>query len=160
MGQGSMTSLPMIIAEELDADWSKVKIVPAPPREEIYGNPGFGGMMYTAGSNAVTSYYNPLRVVGAQARRVLLENAAHKWGVPVDELTTEPSMVFHAKSGRKLSYGQIAEFAEVPAKAPQIKPDELKRPSDLCAAMTFRINLSSSFIATPACEPIPSEVLA
>ena len=61
MGQGSMTSLPLIIAEELDADWAKVKIVPAPVNEKIYGNPGFGGMMYTAGSNAVTSYYKPLR---------------------------------------------------------------------------------------------------
>jgi isoquinoline 1-oxidoreductase beta subunit len=61
MGQGSMTSLPLIVAEELDADWSRVKIVPAPVNEKIYGNPGFGGMMYTAGSNAVTSYYQPLR---------------------------------------------------------------------------------------------------
>ena len=63
MGQGSMTSLPLIIAEELDADWSKVRIVPAPPIEAIYGNPGFQGMMYTAGSNAVTSYYTPLRTL-------------------------------------------------------------------------------------------------
>ena len=76
-----MTSLPLIIAEELDADWAKVKIVPAPLNEKIYGNPGFGGMMYTAGSNAVTSYYQPLRMVGAQVRRVLLDNAARKWGV-------------------------------------------------------------------------------
>ena len=74
MGQGSMTSLPLIIAEELDADWSKVRIVPAPPLDHIYGNPGFGGMMYTAGSNAVTSYYRPLRMMGAQVRRVLLDN--------------------------------------------------------------------------------------
>src|SRR5689334_17702157 len=66
MGQGSMTSLPLIIAEELDADWSKVKIVPAPVNEKIYGNPGFGGMQYTAGSNAVTCYYRPLRTMGAQ----------------------------------------------------------------------------------------------
>src|SRR5581483_4813076 len=71
MGQGSMTSLPLIIAEELDADWSKVKVVPAPPVEAIYGNPGFQGMMYTAGSNAVTSYYTPLRQFGAQVRKVL-----------------------------------------------------------------------------------------
>ena len=76
MGQGSMTSLPLIIAEELDADWSKVRIVPAPPIDAIYGNPGFHGMMYTAGSNAVTSYYRPLRTFGAQVRRVLLDNAA------------------------------------------------------------------------------------
>ena len=128
MGQGSMTSLPLIIAEELDADWSKVRIVPAPPIEAIYGNPGFQGMMYTAGSNAVTSYYGPLRTFGAQVRRVLLDNAARKLGVPIEELTTEPSVVVHAKSGRKLSYGDIAAIAEVPAKAPEIKPEDLKKP--------------------------------
>jgi isoquinoline 1-oxidoreductase beta subunit len=129
MGQGSTTSLPLIIAEELDADWSKVRIVPAPPIEALYGNPGFAGQMYTAGSNAVTSYYRPLRIFGAQVRRVLLDNAARKLGVPVEELTTEPSVVVHAKSGRKLGYGDIAEFAEVPAKAPEVKPESLKKPS-------------------------------
>jgi isoquinoline 1-oxidoreductase subunit beta len=130
MGQGSMTSLPLIIAEELDADWSKVKIVTAPPVEAIYGNPGFQGMMYTAGSNAVTSYYTPLRRFGAQVRRVLLDNAARKLGVPVEELTTEPSVVVHAKSGRRLSYGDIAAIAEIPEKAPDIKPEQLKKPQD------------------------------
>ncbi len=129
MGQGSMTSLPLIIAEELDADWDKVRIVPAPVNEAIYGNPGFGGMMYTAGSNAVTSYYKNLRVLGAQVRRVLLDNAAKKLGVPVEELTTEPSVVVHAKSGRRLSYGEIAAFADVPAQAPEIKPEDLKKPA-------------------------------
>ena len=127
MGQGSMTSLPLIIAEELDADWSKVKIVPAPVNEQIYGNPGFGGMMYTAGSNAVRSYYQNLRLFGAQVRRVLLDNAAKKLGVPVDELTTEPNVVVHAQSGRKLNYGEIAAFAEIPAQAPQIRPEDLKK---------------------------------
>ncbi|HZV19928.1 MAG TPA: molybdopterin cofactor-binding domain-containing protein, partial [Hyphomicrobiales bacterium] len=130
MGQGSMTSLPLIIAEELDADWSKVRIVPAPPLEAIYGNPGFGGMMYTAGSNAVTNYFKPLRLVGAQIRRVLLENAAKKLAVPIEELSTEPSAVVHAKSGRRLTYGEVAAFAEVPAQAPEIKPEELKQPAN------------------------------
>jgi isoquinoline 1-oxidoreductase subunit beta len=130
MGQGSMTSLPLIIAEELDADWSRVKIVPAPAIEAIYGNPGFQGMMYTAGSNAVTSYYTPLRLFGAQVRRVLLDNAAKKLGVPVEELTTEPSMVVHVKSGRRLSYGDIAAIAEIPDNAPEIKPDQLKKAKD------------------------------
>jgi isoquinoline 1-oxidoreductase subunit beta len=146
MGQGSMTSLPLIIAEELDADWSRVRILPAPPLEKIYGNPGFGGvMMYTAGSNAVTSYYRPLRTMGAQVRRVLLDNAARKLGVPVEELTTEPSVVVHAKSGRKLSYGDIAAFAELPAKAPEIKPEDLKKPANfrLIAKDTMRIELPS-----------------
>ncbi|MEW6449818.1 MAG: molybdopterin cofactor-binding domain-containing protein [Pseudomonadota bacterium] len=150
MGQGSMTSLPLIIAEELDADWSKVRIVPAPPLDTIYGNPGFGGMMYTAGSNAVTSYYTPLRIMGAQVRRVLLDNAAKKLGVPVEELTTEPSMVVHAKSGRKLSYGDIAAVAEVPAKAPEIKPDQLKKPSAfrLIGKDVMRIELPSKVNGT------------
>src|ERR1700730_12748811 len=130
MGQGSTTSLPLIIAEELDADWSKVHIVPAPPIEALYGNPGFAGQMYTAGSNAVTSYFRPLRIFGAQVRRVLLDTAANKLGVPAAELTTEPSMVVHAKSGRKLSYGDIASIADVPAKAPEIKPEQLKRPGE------------------------------
>src|SRR5712671_7535215 len=104
MGQGSMTSLPLIVAEELDADWARVRVVPAPALDKIYGNPGFGGEMYTAASNAVTSYYRPLRMLGAQVRRVLLDNAAKKFGVPREELTTEPSVVVHAKSGRRLSY--------------------------------------------------------
>jgi isoquinoline 1-oxidoreductase subunit beta len=133
MGQGSGTSLPLILAEELDADWTKVKIVPAPVAEKIYGNPGFGGMMYTAGSNAVKSYYVPLRTFGAQVRRVLLENAAKHWGVPVAELTTEPSTVVHATTNRRIGYGEIATFAEVPAQAPEIKLSDLKQ------ASTFRL---------------------
>jgi isoquinoline 1-oxidoreductase subunit beta len=128
MGQGSLTSLPLIVAEELDADWSKVRVVPAPPDDKLYGNPGFGGTMLTAGSNTVRSYFQPLRVFGAQVRRVLLENAARRWGVPASELTTEPGVVVHAKSGRRLTYGAIAAFAEIPAKAPEIKPEELKKP--------------------------------
>jgi isoquinoline 1-oxidoreductase subunit beta len=130
MGQGSMTSLPLILAEELDADWDKVRIVPAPIIERIYGNPAFEGMMYTAGSTAVTAYFQPLRIFGAQVRRVLLDNAARKWGVPADELSTEPSVVVHAKTNRRLSYGEIAAFADIPATAPEVKPEELKKPHE------------------------------
>jgi isoquinoline 1-oxidoreductase beta subunit len=82
--------------------------------------------LYTAGSNAVTSY--PLRMFGAQGQ-VLLDNAAKMLGAPVDELTTEPSTVVHTKSGRRLSYGEIAATAQVPAKAPDIKPEQLRRQS-------------------------------
>ena len=146
MGQGTMTSLPLIIAEELDADWTKVKIVPAPVIEAIYGNPGFFlTRMYTSSQNAVSSYYQPLRLVGAQVRRVLLDNAANRLGVPVAELTTEPSVVVHARSGRRLSYGEIASFAEIPAQAPTIGPDELKKPSDfrLIGKDVMRVELPS-----------------
>src|SRR5262245_29701659 len=65
MGQGSMTSLPLVLAEELDADWSKVRIVPVPPIDKLYANPAYG-MIYTAGSNAVRVYFQPLRIFGAQ----------------------------------------------------------------------------------------------
>jgi isoquinoline 1-oxidoreductase beta subunit len=126
MGQGSLTSLPLILAEELDADWSKVRVIVAPPNDELYKNPNFG-FMYTAGSNAVTSYFKELRLFGAQVRKVLLANAARHWNVPVAELTTGPNIVIHEKSGRRLSYGEIAAFAEVPAQAPEVAENELKR---------------------------------
>jgi isoquinoline 1-oxidoreductase subunit beta len=130
MGQGSMTSLPLILAEELDADWDKVRVLPAPVIDRIYGNPAFGGAMYTAGSTAVAAYFEPLRTFGAQVRRVLLENAAKRLEVSIDELSTEPSVVVHAKTNRRLSYGEIATFAEIPAAAPEIKPEELKKPGE------------------------------
>src|ERR1700693_5962918 len=128
MGQGSLTSLPLILAEELDAEWAKVRGVVAPPNDELYKNPGFG-YMYTAGSNAVTSYFTELRQFGAQVRKVLLTNAADHWQVPVSELATEPNVVVHAKSGRRLTYGEIAAFAQIPAQAPAVAEGELKRPA-------------------------------
>src|SRR5229473_1611539 len=128
MGQGSQTAIPLIIAEEMDADWPRVRIVPAAPDDKVYGNPGFRGLMYTAGSATVTGYWDVARTFGAQVRRVMMENAARKWNVPLAELSTEPSAVVHAKSGRKLGYGEIAAFAQIPAVAPAIKPEELKQP--------------------------------
>jgi len=127
MGQGSLTSLPLILADEMDADWSRVKIVPAYPSGKLYGNPLFGGEQYTAGSAAVTGYFNSLRQFGAQVRYVLVENAARHWGVPISELTTEPSMVVHAKSGRRLTYGEIAAFARVPAQAPEVEVEPVTK---------------------------------
>ena len=121
MGQGSLTSLPRIVADEMDADWSKVKIVPAYPQGKLYGNPLFGGEQYTAGSATVTGYFNSQRQFGAQVRQVLIENAAARWGVPTAELTTIPGFVLHEKSGRRLGYGEIAAFAKVPATPPQVE---------------------------------------
>ena len=131
MGQGVLTALPLILAEELDADWSQVTTVFAPPLPQLYGNPhpALRGAMVTVGSFSVCGYYMPLRMAGAQARRVLLDNVAQQWNVPVAELATEPSVVVHAKSGRRISYGDIAKFATVPAEAPNITEADLKQPS-------------------------------
>jgi isoquinoline 1-oxidoreductase subunit beta len=124
MGQGVNTTLPLIIAEELDADWAKVSVQQAPVNP-AYNHPIFRGQ-YQVASLTTRGYWMPLRTAGAQARRVLLDAAAAKWNVPVAELTTEPSMVVHAASNRKMSYGEIASFAEVPEKLPEIKPEQLK----------------------------------
>jgi isoquinoline 1-oxidoreductase beta subunit len=126
LGQGSMTSLPMILAEELDADWARVKIKAVTRHDPAYGNPDFGGQLFTAGQASVESYYNILRFAGAQARRVLLDTAASHWTVPVNELMTRPSLVVHEKTGRSLSFGALAAIAEVPDLLPEIKEGDLK----------------------------------
>ncbi len=131
MGQGVLTSLPLILAEELDADWSKVKTEYAPPIPKIYGNyhPLFNGAMLTAASVSTPGYWMPLRLAGAQARRVLLDNVARQWSVPLAELTTEPGVVVHARSGRRISYGDVVKFATVPDEPSKIAETELKKPS-------------------------------
>lgn len=113
MGQGSMTSVPVILAEEMDADWSKVSILSSPVDAEKYGvgwYPGGDKNMVTAGSRTIRSYYLPMRETGARIRKALLQNAAQKWNVDIGELTTRPGMVVHAKSAREMSYGEIAGF--------------------------------------------------
>lgn len=130
LGQGSMTALPLIFAEELDAEWDDVDIEFTPANEELYGNPKFHGAMYTVSSISVTGYYDLLRLAGAQARHMLLDNVAAKWGVPVDELVTEPSKVIHRKSNQRIAYGEIARFATLPDILPDVKEEELKRPED------------------------------
>lgn len=131
MGQGVLTSLPLILAEELDADWAKVKVDYAPPIPKIYGNnhPVMHGAMATVASVSVPGYYMPLRMAGAQARKVLLDAASAAWGAPVSELTTDKSTIIHKKSGRKISYGDVVSFAKVPAVLPKITEADLKKPS-------------------------------
>lgn len=132
MGQGTMTALPLLVAEELDADWSKVRTEFAPPNPKVYGNPHplLNGGQASLASIAVPGYFMPLRVAGAQARLVLLQAAAEKWGVPVGELATEPGKVVHARSGRRMSYGAIAAFAKMPAELPKVTPEQLTRPEN------------------------------
>ena len=126
MGQGSMTSLPLIVAEEMDADWSKVKIEFAPADAAVYGYTFQNSkQMAIVGSRAVMLYYNDLRIAGAQVRKVMIQNAAEKWNVDPKSLRTEPGFVVDG-SGRKISYGEIASFAKVPSPLPAVEKNELK----------------------------------
>jgi len=124
MGQATNTTLPLIIAEELDADWSRVSVVTA-PIAAAYDHPIFRSQFVVA-SLTTRGYWMAIRTAGAQARRVLVDAAAARWGVPATELATEPSAVVHAATKRRLTYGEIAAFAQVPAQLPEIRPDMLK----------------------------------
>jgi isoquinoline 1-oxidoreductase beta subunit len=127
MGQGSMTSLPLIVADEMDADWSKVKIEWAPADPTRYGYTfNNARAMAIVGSRAVMLYYNDLRIAGAQVRKVLLANAAERWNVNASSLKTEPGFVIDPASGRRMSYGEIASFAKVPSPLPAVEKNELK----------------------------------
>ncbi|HLH95090.1 MAG TPA: molybdopterin cofactor-binding domain-containing protein [Xanthobacteraceae bacterium] len=129
LGQGTFTALPAVFADELDADWSKVKPVYPPVWDEkLYGNPQWNGLFNTTASLATRGYFKPMRIAGAQARRVLIEAAAERWAVPAAELSTEPSFVVHKASGRRMSYGEIAGFAKAPASLPPITEADLKNP--------------------------------
>jgi isoquinoline 1-oxidoreductase subunit beta len=113
-GQGVMTSVPLLIAEEMDLDWAQCKVVQAVVQAagnaKNLGNPMFGGAMITGASRTTQGYWEPMRIAGAQARAVMIANAASKWGVPADQVTTVPHTCVHAASGRKLTYGEIAAW--------------------------------------------------
>ena len=121
IGQGVRTSMPMLVAEELDVDWAQVQVAPTLANAKIYGRQVAGGSM------ATTLQYEPLRRVGAAARALLVEAAARQWGVPAASLTTGSAMVRHPATGRSASYGSLAaaaaalpapDLASVPLKSP------------------------------------------
>ena len=130
MGQGSMTATPMVLAEHLDADWGKVTVETVAVHDKAYGNPFFGNLLYSGGSSNVMAYFNIMRQAGTQARKLLLNAAADHWGVSVSELITEPSVVLHKPSGRKLRYGEIVAFARIPDEMPIVDESEFKQRSD------------------------------
>jgi isoquinoline 1-oxidoreductase beta subunit len=124
MGQGVMTSMPMLVAEELDADWSTIRTewAPADPK---YGNPNFGGQQLTAGSNSVRGMWKILREAGATGRAMLITAAAKSWGVPENSLSTSKGEVIHAASKRRVKYGALVDAAAklpVPADVPLKDP--------------------------------------
>lgn len=125
MGQGIMTSLPLLLAEELDADWDSVRVIQA-GASPAFLNPVHFRTQGVGGSRSTRGYWLPMRLAGAQTRRILLENAASRWTVPIGELTTASGKVSHAGSGRVMTYGEVAAFASVPAGLAQVSEADLK----------------------------------
>ncbi len=124
MGQGVMTSMPMLVAEELDFDWTKIKTEWA-PADAKYGNPNFGGQQLTAGSNSVRGMWKLLREAGATARTMLVTAAAQTWSVPENTITTDKGEVIHQATRRRLKYGALVDKA---ATLPVPKSVSLKDP--------------------------------
>ena len=127
MGQGTFTSCPMLLAEELEVDLSQVQVEQAPPNEKLYGNPLLGGLQATGNSNSIRAFYEPLRQAGATARTMLITAAANTWRVDASACSAEKGVVTHAATGRKLTYGELADKAAT--LSPPVKV-ALKDPKD------------------------------
>ena len=128
MGQGSFTALPMMVAEELECDWSKVRAEFAPPHENLRRNRVWGDMS-TGGSRAIRGSQDYLRKAGATAREMLIAAAAARWNVPASECKAANSVITHGASGRTLTFGAVAEAAakiEPPAKVALKDPKDWK----------------------------------
>lgn len=138
-GQNVMTSLPMIIAEELDADWGQV-VVEMGPHDSVKLGPQF-----TGGSNSTRMYWKPLREAGAAARHMLLDAAAQTWNVPVEELTTKGGTIFHEKNGKSGKYG---EFAAKAATLPIPKGVKQKDSKDFSVVRHSKKNVEASKIVS------------
>jgi isoquinoline 1-oxidoreductase subunit beta len=138
-GQNVMTSLPMIVAEELDADWKQVVIEMAPHNNAKLG-PQFSG-----GSQSVRMYWKPLREAGATVRYMLMQAAAETWGVPVEEITTTASMLYHKKTGKEATYGSFATKA---AALPVPKNVKLKNVNDFKIVGNSQQNVEGLKIVT------------
>ncbi|GEO07657.1 xanthine dehydrogenase family protein molybdopterin-binding subunit [Segetibacter aerophilus] len=121
LGQNIMTSFPMIVAEELEADWTKVKVLQAPLDTKSFDR------QVTGGSGAVPHSWKLLRNAGATAKNMLMHAAAARWSVPVEECTALNGFVVHSKTGNKLGYGELAEDA---SKLPVPKDVKLKDRKD------------------------------
>ena len=128
MGEGNYTGLATLVAEELDADWSKVKVIGAPADAKKYANLLFG-RQGTGGSSAIANSWEQHRTAGAAARAMLVSAAAKQWGVAETELTTEPGVVVHAKSNRRAEYGSLVGGAAkltAPEKVPLKDPKDFR----------------------------------
>jgi isoquinoline 1-oxidoreductase subunit beta len=127
MGQGTYTSIPMLIAEELEVDLGQVRVEHAPHDEKLYGNPLLGGLQATGNSNAVRASWQPLRQAGAAARSMLIAAAAKRWNVDPASCRARSGAVLHEPTGRSARYGDLAADA---AQMPVPEKVALKRPED------------------------------
>src|SRR5467141_3023960 len=125
MGQGTYTGLPTLVAEELDADWSQIRVEGAPADASRYHNLFWGQAQGTGGSTALANSYEQLRKAGATARAMLVAAAAQKWGVPASQITVSKGVVQHEKG--KLTFGELAADA---ANQPVPAEVALKDPKD------------------------------
>jgi isoquinoline 1-oxidoreductase beta subunit len=125
MGQGAYTGIATIVAEELDADWTTVRVQSAPADAKLYGNSVLGNAQGTGGSSAMANSWMQLREAGAKARAMLLTAAAKQWLVPVQELTVENGVVYDASKGRRATFGSLVKSA---AALPVPNTVELKDP--------------------------------
>jgi isoquinoline 1-oxidoreductase beta subunit len=126
MGQGTYTAIPMLIAEELEADLKQVRLEHAPPNEKLYANPLLG-VQATGNSNAIRGGWEPLRLAGATARAMLVAAAAQRWNVDPASCRAERGEAIHASTGRTIKYGELAADA---ARLPVPKNVALKRPQE------------------------------
>jgi len=126
MGQGTYTSIPMLIAEELEVGLNQVRLEHAPPNEKLYMNP-LRGVQATGNSNAIRGAWEPLRKAGATARTMLIAAAAKRWNVDPESCRAENGEVHHQASGRSLGYGALAADA---ARLPVPETVTLKKPAD------------------------------
>src|SRR5205823_14850457 len=126
MGQGSLTTTTMIIADELDTNLDKVRVEQAPANPALYANPVTKTQSY-GGSRGVRDHIDMWRKSAAAARQMLKQAAANEWGVPVDSVTTEPDVVLHKPSGRRLPYAQLVDKAQA---LPVPQDPKLKTPSE------------------------------
>ncbi|MFV3128439.1 molybdopterin cofactor-binding domain-containing protein [Niveispirillum sp. KHB5.9] len=125
-GQGIMTGLTTIVAEELDADWAQMRGEHAPADSKLYANHAFG-LQGTGGSTAVANSWDELRMAGAAARVMLVNAAAAQWKVPADQITVAKGVVSHKASGKSATFGQLAEAASkqpIPAKVTLKDPSQ------------------------------------
>src|SRR3989442_2083898 len=127
LGQGSHSGLATILAEELDADWSQVRVEDAPADAKRYGNRLLGGAQVTGGSTAIAEAWEQMRRAGATARAMLVEAAPREWSVPAAEITVDRGVVSHAPSGRRATFGELASRAATLTPHAQVT---LKDPKD------------------------------